>query len=112
MRCTSATACAYVPARRPRSTASSSRRSFVDESMVTGEPLPAEKAVGDRVIGGTINQTGSLVIGAEKVGRDDVVANRATCRSGPAQPCAHPASCRQGLRLFRAGRDRRCGPGS
>ena len=66
MQCTSATACAYVPARRPRSTASSSRGSFVDESMVTGEPLPAEKAVGDRVIGGTINQTGSLVIGAER----------------------------------------------
>jgi Cu+-exporting ATPase len=40
----------------------------VDESMVTGEPQPAEKAVGDRVTGGTVNGSGSLVIRADRVG--------------------------------------------
>jgi Cu+-exporting ATPase len=48
--------------------------SAVDESMVTGEPLPVEKAVGDRVIGGTVNQTGSFLMVAEKVGQDTVLA--------------------------------------
>ncbi|VTU01688.1 haloacid dehalogenase : Copper-transporting ATPase OS=Blastopirellula marina DSM 3645 GN=DSM3645_00280 PE=3 SV=1: YHS: E1-E2_ATPase: Hydrolase [Gemmataceae bacterium] len=46
----------------------------VDESMVTGEPLPAVKAEGDRVIGGTVNQTGSFLMAAEKVGQDTVLA--------------------------------------
>ena len=48
--------------------------SAVDESMVTGEPLAVAKAVGDRVIGGTVNQTGSFLIVAEKVGPDTVLA--------------------------------------
>ena len=48
--------------------------SHVDESMVTGEPIPAAKAVGDRVVGGTINRTGALVMTAEKVGRDTLLA--------------------------------------
>jgi len=48
--------------------------SAVDEAMVTGEPLPVEKAVGDRVIGGTVNQTGSFLMVAEKVGQDTVLA--------------------------------------
>src|SRR5918994_772268 len=43
-------------------------RSTVDESMLTGEPVPAEKAQGDRVTGGTINQSGSFVFRAERVG--------------------------------------------
>jgi Cu+-exporting ATPase len=42
--------------------------------MVTGESMPVTKAVGDRVIGGTLNQTGALVILAEKVGRDTMLA--------------------------------------
>ncbi len=46
----------------------------VDESMVTGEPLPAVKAEGDRVIGGTVNQTGTFLMAAEKVGGDTVLA--------------------------------------
>ncbi|NIV49244.1 MAG: HAD-IC family P-type ATPase, partial [Gammaproteobacteria bacterium] len=46
----------------------------VDESMVTGEPIPAEKSAGDRVIGATLNQTGSIVIRAERVGRDTLLA--------------------------------------
>jgi P-type Cu+ transporter len=48
--------------------------SSVDESMVTGEPIPVEKRPGDRVVGATINDTGSLVIRAEKVGADTLLA--------------------------------------
>ncbi|MDH4036301.1 MAG: heavy metal translocating P-type ATPase [Candidatus Krumholzibacteria bacterium] len=48
--------------------------SSLDESMVTGEPLPVEKTRGDSVVGGTINGTGSLVIEAEKVGKDTLLA--------------------------------------
>jgi len=46
----------------------------VDESMITGEPIPNEKGPGDRVIGATVNGTGSLVIRAEKVGADTLLA--------------------------------------
>lgn len=49
-------------------------RSFVDESMVTGESMPVPKAEADRVIGGTVNQSGGLVLRAEKVGRDTMLA--------------------------------------
>ena len=48
--------------------------SSVDESMVTGEPIPVEKTVNDRVIGATINQTGSFIMRAEKVGSDTLLA--------------------------------------
>jgi P-type Cu+ transporter len=48
--------------------------STVDESMITGEPIPVEKMEGTRVTGGTINSTGSFVMRAEKVGRDTVLA--------------------------------------
>ena len=48
--------------------------SFIDESMITGEPLPVEKKKGDSVIGATINQTGSLKMIAEKVGKDTLLA--------------------------------------
>ena len=46
----------------------------VDESMVTGEPVPVEKAAGGPVIGGTINGTGSIVMEARRVGRDTLLA--------------------------------------
>ena len=49
-------------------------RSVVDESMVTGESMPVSKAQGERVIGGTVNQSGGLVLRAEKVGRDTMLA--------------------------------------
>jgi P-type Cu+ transporter len=49
-------------------------RSAVDESLVTGESMPVTKEVGAKVIGGTINQSGGLVITAEKVGRDTMLA--------------------------------------
>ncbi len=48
--------------------------SAVDESMLTGEPVPVAKQGGDRVIGATINTTGALVIRAEKVGADTVLS--------------------------------------
>jgi Cu+-exporting ATPase len=48
-------------------------RSAVDESMVTGEPLPVEKQAADKLIGGTVNGTGSLVMRAEKVGADTLL---------------------------------------
>ena len=49
-------------------------RSAVDESMVTGESMPVTKGVGDKVIGGTMNQTGGFVMRADKVGRDTLLA--------------------------------------
>jgi Cu+-exporting ATPase len=48
--------------------------SFVDESMVTGEPIPVEKHGGDQVIGATINGTGMLIMSAEKVGADTLLS--------------------------------------
>jgi Cu+-exporting ATPase len=49
-------------------------KSAVDESMITGEPMPVEKQKDDAVIGGTVNQTGSFLMVAEKVGQDTVLA--------------------------------------
>jgi Cu+-exporting ATPase len=48
--------------------------SNVDESMITGEPVPVEKKEGDRVIGATVNGTGSMVMQAEKVGADTLLS--------------------------------------
>jgi P-type Cu+ transporter len=48
--------------------------SSIDESMMTGEPMPASKAVGDKVTGGTLNQSGSFLMRAEKVGTDTVLS--------------------------------------
>jgi Cu+-exporting ATPase len=49
-------------------------RSSVDESMLTGEPVPVEKIAGDPVTGATINGTGSLIIEAKRVGKDTMLA--------------------------------------
>ncbi|MBT8434835.1 MAG: heavy metal translocating P-type ATPase, partial [Gammaproteobacteria bacterium] len=48
--------------------------SSIDESMLTGEPIPVEKLAGDKVIGATINGTGSLVVEAERVGADTMLS--------------------------------------
>ena len=48
--------------------------SAVDEAMLTGEPMPVDKGVGDRVIGGTLNKTGSFAFEATQVGADTVLA--------------------------------------
>ncbi|WP_330082960.1 copper-translocating P-type ATPase [Methylocystis iwaonis] len=49
-------------------------RSSVDESMVTGESMPVTKSVGDKVIGGTLNRTGSFIMRAERVGADTMLS--------------------------------------
>jgi len=49
-------------------------KSSVDESMITGEPIPVSKGAGDSVIGGTVNQTGSFLFRAERVGRDTMLS--------------------------------------
>ena len=73
--CTSAIGCACGPASGSRSTASCSRAATsVDESMVTGEPIPVEKTAGSRVTGGTVNGTGSVVMEAQRVGSDTLLA--------------------------------------
>ncbi|MHB9799933.1 heavy metal translocating P-type ATPase [Pseudomonas sp. MT3] len=49
-------------------------RSFVDESMITGEPIPVEKATGSAVVGGTVNQKGALMLRATAVGGQTMLA--------------------------------------
>src|SRR5262249_52566714 len=49
-------------------------RSAVDESMITGEPVPVEKGASDRVSAGTVNGAGAFVMRAERVGRDTLLA--------------------------------------
>ncbi len=49
-------------------------KSTVDESMISGEPVPVPKEAGDRVIGGTINKNGSLLIVAKKIGKETLLA--------------------------------------
>ncbi|MCX6972959.1 MAG: copper-translocating P-type ATPase [Verrucomicrobia bacterium] len=49
-------------------------RSTVDESMLTGEPVPVEKTVGEKVVAGTLNGTGSFVMSAERVGAETMLA--------------------------------------
>ena len=49
-------------------------RSTFDESMLTGEPLPVDKTAGDRVVGATLNQTGSVIVRADKVGADSLLS--------------------------------------
>src|SRR5437879_2864077 len=48
--------------------------SAIDESMVTGEPMPVEKSVGDKVTGGTLNTSGSFIMEAERVGSETTLA--------------------------------------
>jgi Cu+-exporting ATPase len=50
-------------------------RSSVDESMLTGEPLPVDKTVGSEVVGGTLNRTGSFLLRTRRIGRDTVLAH-------------------------------------
>ena len=53
-------------------------RSSVDESMISGEPIPVEKQPGDQVVGATVNGTGALLMRAEKVGADTLLARIVT----------------------------------
>lgn len=49
-------------------------QSSIDESMLTGEPMPVDKTAGDRVVGATVNQTGTLVVAAERVGAESLLS--------------------------------------
>jgi Cu+-exporting ATPase len=74
-------------------------RATIDESMVTGEPIPVAKSPGSKVTGGTMNQTGGFVMRAEKVGSDTLLAwsppRSAAGRPSSAWPTRSPAgSCR------------------
>ncbi|MEO6623996.1 MAG: copper-translocating P-type ATPase, partial [Burkholderiaceae bacterium] len=73
-------------------------RSNIDESMITGEPIPAAKDKGSRVSAGTVNQTGSFVMRADKVGADTLLAriiqmvNEASRSRAPIQKLADQVS--------------------
>ena len=82
-------------------------KSAVDESMITGEPIPVGKGVEDDVIGGTVNQTGSFLMRAEKVGEETFFTDHRHGGRCATKPGTDPASCRHGGRVFRA----RCGVG-
>ena len=83
-------------------------RSSLDESLVTGESMPVTKTTGDTVIGGTLNQTGSLIVRAEKIGRDTMLARIvAMVAEAATLPRADPADGGPGRRLVRARRHRR-----
>ena len=83
-------------------------RSAIDESMLTGESMPVGKSVGDKVIGGTMNQSGAFVMRADKNWpRHGAGADRADGCASAAQPRADPAPRRSGLRLVRAAGHRR-----
>ena len=85
--------------------------SAVDESMLTGEAMPVDKASGDEVIGATLNTTGSFVMRATRVGRDTALAQIVRPRpAGAGQQGADPAAGRPDQRRLRADRARRRRP--
>lgn len=49
-------------------------KSSIDESMISGEPMPVEKSIGDRVIGATVNQTGTFLMKTEKIGAETLLS--------------------------------------
>ena len=70
-----ATCCAYVPGDSiPVDGEVTEGHSSVDESMITGEPVPIEKNEGDKVTGGTINKNGTLAIRATHIGSETVLS--------------------------------------
>ena len=77
--------------------------SAVDESMVTGEPIPVEKAPGDRVIGGTVNGTGAFVMRAERVGSDTLLAQIVRMVARPSAAARRSSGWPTGVGVVRAG---------
>ena len=87
-------------------------RSSLDESLLTGEPLPVEKSAGDAVTGATLNGAGSLVIEARRVGADTTLARIVAMVTGAQRSRAPVAGARrQRRRLVRPRRARRRGGG-
>ena len=64
-------------------------KTAIDESMITGEPIPVEKATGDKVVGATVNGTGALIMRAEKVGAETLLS-RIVAMVGEAQRSRAP----------------------
>ena len=85
-------------------------RSSVDESMLTGEPVPVEKVAGDRVTGGTLNGTGSFDMRVDRTGAETTLAQVVEMVGASAALArANSGSRRYRVRLFRARGDPRCG---
>jgi Cu+-exporting ATPase len=80
--------------------------SAVDESMVTGESMPVEKVIGGKLIGGTINGTGSLVMTAQKVGVDTVLSGIVKMVAEAQRSRAPIQRLADGGSMVRAGRHR------
>ena len=81
-------------------------QSFVDESMITGEPVPVEKSADAEVVGGTINKSGAFVFRATRVGADTVLlADHQDGRGSAVDQAADPAARRSHRGGVRAGRD-------
>ena len=82
-------------------------QSAVDESLLTGEPMPVRRSPGANVTGGTLNRSGSFIMEARKVGADTMLA-RIVALVAEAQRSRAPIQrlADRGGRLFRAGRHR------
>src|SRR3546814_17126010 len=63
-------------------------RSSIDESMVTAESMPVTKTVAAHVVAGTVNQTGSLIVRADKTGRDTMLARNVKMVADAQPPCS------------------------
>jgi Cu+-exporting ATPase len=78
--------------------------STIDESMLSGEPLPVEKGKGDEVTGGTINLSGTFLYQAKRIGKDMVLARIIEMVRRPVEQTRHRAVGRSGGRRIRARR--------